>query len=161
MRAGRKPRKGEAVTTVREAVFSDFESWLPLWKGYQEFYKISIPLEETKITWARFFDPGEPMRAALAFDGTTAVGMVTMIVHRSTWTTKNFAYLEDLYTEPNQRARGVGRSLIEWVRDRALELNCSRLYWHTHKTNERARGLYDKLAEEAGTVEYRMALSSK
>ena len=110
----------QSVTTVREVVFSDFESWLPLWKGYQEFYKINIPLEETKLTWARFLDPGEPMRAALAFDGTTAVGMVTMIVHRSTWTAKNIAYLEDLYTEPNQRARGVGRTLIEWGRDRAL-----------------------------------------
>lgn len=144
---------------VREIIDSDFEAWLPLWEGYQRFYEIEIPLEESRITWARFLDPREPMRAALAFDGERAVGMVTLIFHRSTWSVHDYAYLEDLYTDPEQRARGVGRALIAWVEQRARAQQCSRLYWHTQQTNLRAQALYEQVAQQAGTFQYRKALS--
>ncbi|PSS58313.1 hypothetical protein C6382_02915 [Pseudomonas sp. BBP2017] len=48
--------------------------------------------------------------------------------------------------------------MIEWVQAFAREKQCARLYWHTQQTNERAQKLYDWLAENAGSVEYRMAL---
>ncbi len=48
---------------------NDFDIWLPLWKGYQQFYKVDIPESVTLETWARFLDPNEPMHAALAMMG--------------------------------------------------------------------------------------------
>ena len=44
---------------------NDFDIWLPLWKGYQRFYKADIPESVTLKTRARFVDPVQPMHAAL------------------------------------------------------------------------------------------------
>ena len=38
---------------IRIAKDTDFVQWLPLWKGYQTFYKTSISEETTAITWSR------------------------------------------------------------------------------------------------------------
>ena len=51
-------------------------AWLPLWRGYQSFYKTDIPAEVSAVTWSRLLDPKEPMGGALAWDGPTAVGLV-------------------------------------------------------------------------------------
>ena len=54
---------------IRAPDNNDFDIWLPLWKGYQQFYKVDIPESVTLKTWARFLDPVEPVHAALAFVG--------------------------------------------------------------------------------------------
>jgi hypothetical protein len=41
---------------VRMACEADLESWLPLWKGYQQFYKADISEKTTATKWARFLD---------------------------------------------------------------------------------------------------------
>lgn len=45
------------------------DAWLPLWRGYQAFYKVDIPADVSAVTWSRLLDPAEPMGAALAWDG--------------------------------------------------------------------------------------------
>ncbi len=68
-----------ADITIRPVTREDHDLWMPLWKGYQRFYKTDIPDETSAVTWRRFLDPDEPMFAALAFDGARAVGMVHYI----------------------------------------------------------------------------------
>ena len=55
------------AVTVRPVRQSDFDQWLPLWDGYNAFYGRSgataLPAEITQTTWARFFDPHEPVHA--------------------------------------------------------------------------------------------------
>jgi hypothetical protein len=41
---------------VRMACEADLESWLSLWKGYQQFYKADISEKTTATKWARFLD---------------------------------------------------------------------------------------------------------
>ena len=72
-----------STAEIRPIVAADFEVWLPLWKGYQEFYRVSIDDAVTRNTWDRFLDPAEPMHAALAYDSGRAVGMVHWIFHLS------------------------------------------------------------------------------
>jgi len=38
---------------VRTPAGSDFEQWLPLWTGYNTFYKRTLPDAVTRSTWAR------------------------------------------------------------------------------------------------------------
>ena len=46
---------------IRMAREADFHQWLPLWQGYQTFYKTNIPEAVTQQTWVRFLAPTEPM----------------------------------------------------------------------------------------------------
>ena len=57
--------------------------------------------------------------------------------------------------DPNRRANGVGRQLIEAVYAAADERQCTRTYWSTQEFNYRARGLYDQVATKSPFLQYR------
>ena len=136
----------------------DRDAWMPLWRGYQLFYRVDIPEEVSTVTWDRFMDPGEPMGGAMAWDAGEAVGFVHHILHRSTWTVGNYCYLQDLFVTPGGRGKGVGRALIGHAEAVARAANCSRLHWLTHESNAAATLLYDRVAERPGFVQYRKVL---
>lgn len=137
---------------------ADHAAWLPLWRGYQSFYEVDIPADVSAVTWARLLDPAEPMAGALAWRGPDAVGLVHHIRHRSSWTTGDYCYLQDLFVAPQTRGAGIGRKLIEHVYAHAAALGCSRVYWLTHETNTAAMQLYDRIAKRSGFVQYRHIL---
>jgi GNAT superfamily N-acetyltransferase len=141
--------------SVRPATTGDFDAWLPLWRGYQAFYRVDIADAVTRETWRRFHDAGEPMHCALAeLDGRVA-GLVHLVEHRSCWTTGNYLYLQDLFTDATLRGQGIGRALIEHVYAQARARGCARVHWLTHETNATAMQLYDRIAERSGFVQYR------
>jgi GNAT superfamily N-acetyltransferase len=145
--------------TIRPARPDDFDAWLPLWQGYQTFYKVSIPPEVTHQTWQRFHDPAEPMHCTVAEDGQgRLVGIVHYIFHRSCWTAGDYTYLQDLFTAPECRGQGVGRALIEHVYARAAEAGAARVWWLTHESNTTAMHLYDRIADRSGFVQYRKVM---
>jgi GNAT superfamily N-acetyltransferase len=144
--------------TVRPAAAGDFDAWLPLWRGYQAFYKVDITEAVTRETWRRFHDAGEPMHCTLAEVEGRAVGIVHFIEHRSCWTSGNYLYLQDLFTDATVRGRGAGRALIEHVYARAKARGCARVHWLTHQTNTTAMQLYDRIAERSGFVQYRKVI---
>jgi len=143
---------------VRMACETDFESWLPLWKDYQQFYKTDISEKTTAITWARFLDASEPMHCAVAEVDKKIVGLVHYIQHRSCWTVGDYVYLQDLFVDTSARGHGVGRALIEFVYAKAEESGASRVWWLTHETNTDAMLLYDRIAEKSGFLQYRKLL---
>jgi len=63
-------------------------------------------------------------------------------------------YLQDLFTLPSERGRGVGRALIEVVYERARAAGAARVYWHTQESNAPGRALYDKVAQHLGFIVY-------
>ncbi|HMQ32547.1 MAG TPA: GNAT family N-acetyltransferase [Chloroflexaceae bacterium] len=145
-------------TEVRSLTPADREDWEPLWAGYQSFYQTQIPAETTGETWRRFHDPLVPMHALGAFHEGRLVGIVHYLFHHSTWTAGPYCYLQDLFTAPEARGRGVGRALIEAVAAAARAAGASRVYWLTHETNAQAMALYDQVATRSGFVQYRRLL---
>jgi GNAT superfamily N-acetyltransferase len=143
---------------VRPIRPEDYEQWRPLWDGYNAFYgragATSLPEAITSATWDRFFNPAEPVHGLVAEDGGRIVGLVHFIFHRSTTRLHDVCYLQDLFTTPDLRGNGVGQLLIAAVYDAAREAGSSRVYWHTHTSNEAGRGLYDKLAPYLGFIVY-------
>ncbi len=143
---------------IRPLGTDDHSSWLPLWRGYQAFYQADIPAAVSDVTWQRLLTPEEPMGGALAWAGTTAVGMVHHIRHRSCWTVGDYYYLQDLFVASAMRGTGTGRKLIEYVYETAKRDGCARVHWLTHETNTDAMKLYDRIAERSGFVQYRHVL---
>lgn len=148
--------------TVRSIAPQDFETWLPLWLGYNRFYGRSGPTalagEVTAMTWSRFFDAYEPVHALVAESGGELVGLTHYLFHRSTTRIVPVCYLQDLFTAESVRGRGVGKALIEAVYEQARAAGCDRVYWQTHETNATAMRLYDQVAEKSGFVVYAKAL---
>ena len=145
--------------TLRPPGADDFAAWLPLWDGYNAFYgrhgASALPPAISRLTWQRFLDPAEPVHALLAWQGGQLLGLAHYIFHRNTLMLHHACYLQDLFTVPEARGRGVARQLIAAVADAARQAGSPSLYWHTHHTNHAARQLYDRVARDTGFVLYR------
>jgi GNAT superfamily N-acetyltransferase len=144
---------------IRDIARADYDQWLPLWDGYNEFYErvgpTALPRAITDTTWARFFDPAEPVFAMVAERDGALIGLVHYLFHRSTTLLAPICYLQDLFASETARSTGVGRALIEAVYARAKELGSERVYWQTHETNKVAQRLYERIAVRSGFIVYR------
>jgi GNAT superfamily N-acetyltransferase len=147
-----------AMTVSRPVAEGDYDQWRPLWDGYNAFYgragDTSLPEAVTLSTWHRFLDPTEPVFALVAVQAGTLLGLAHYLFHRSTTRIQPVCYLQDLYTDPEQRGRGVGRRLITDVYEQARLAGASRVYWQTQASNEAGRALYDQMARHLGFIVY-------
>jgi len=142
---------------IRRLAEKDKSAWLPLFKGYIEFYEATVADEIIEATWRRMLDGAPDFHIGLVAvdDSDRPIGLAHILFHRSTWSLTQYCYLEDLFVEPTLRAKGVGRALIDAVYREADARQCSRTYWMTQEFNYRARGLYDQVATKSPFVQYR------
>ncbi|MEN9324260.1 MAG: hypothetical protein RL414_14 [Actinomycetota bacterium] len=143
---------------VRPMRQSDKTAWLPLWHGYLTFYKTELPPEQDELTWSRLMDADYESHGLVVEKDGLIEGFTHYSFQTSTWSPINYCYLEDLFVNPDARGGGLGRALIDAVKEIALAAGSSRLYWNTDKTNETARKLYDSYVQESGKVQYRISL---
>lgn len=139
---------------VRRAQQADRPQWEVLWKGYQDFYETNLD-DVTDSLWSRLMaahDRG-PVCLVADQDG-TLLGFTHYLFHGSCWSEKDRIYLNDLFTAPQARGKGVGRALIEAVYAAGDEADAERVYWLTHETNAAGRALYDKVATNTGFIKY-------
>lgn len=144
---------------TRPVATHDEARWRALWAGYLAFYQTTLPDEVTDLTWRRLLDAAEPVHCLVAEAEGAVLGIVNYVFHRATWTASSYCYLEDLFTAPEARGRGVGRMLIEAVYAAAQTAGATRVYWLTHESNATARRLYDAVAENAGFIQYRKTIA--
>ncbi|SDS05690.1 Ribosomal protein S18 acetylase RimI [Mucilaginibacter mallensis] len=147
---------------IRPLTLADYTQWLPLWDCYNAFYGRSgdtaLDPEITRTTWARFFDPIEPVHALVAESNGELIGLTHYLYHRSTTAISLTCYLQDLFTAEAARGKGAGRALINEVYNQAKLAGSPRVYWMTHETNHTAMELYNKVAEKSGFLVYRKQL---
>jgi hypothetical protein len=49
-----------ADIVIRSIRREDHDAWMPLWRGYQAFYKVDIAAAVSAVTFARLLDPPTP-----------------------------------------------------------------------------------------------------
>ena len=133
--------------TIRRLSPTDRAEWDVLWQGYLTFYKHSLVDDVTSDVFSRLTSDDPHFVGLGAFDAKARlIGTAHYVVHRSTWTTGWYCYLEDLFVAPENRGSGAARALIEEIYRRADEAGWSRVYWTTQDHNATARLLYDRIA---------------
>jgi len=144
------------VITVGKLGPADRAAWEALFRGYIAFYEQDHPQSMYDRAWSQFQADARMHALGAWLDGTLA-GFTHFLVHPRT-TAADVCYLEDLFTAPAARGRGVARALISAVAAWASERGCSQVYWQTQETNTTARRLYDKVAAYGGFIVYTMEL---
>jgi GNAT superfamily N-acetyltransferase len=134
----------------------DRPAWEKLARGYKAFYNTPTTDAEYSTTWNRLLARDDVFGLAARVEG-ELVGIAHYLFHSSAWAPGN-CYLQDLFTLPAARGRGVGRALIEAVAAEARTHGAARYYWLTHEDNAAARVLYNKVARCAGFIRYDFAL---
>jgi GNAT superfamily N-acetyltransferase len=147
---------------VRPVQEADFTAWLPLWNAYNAFYgrkdETALDRKITQSTWGRFLDPSEPVFALVAESAQKLIGLTHYLFHRDTTRIELTCYLQDLFTAPAERDRGIATSLIRAVYEQARAAGTHSVYWQTHESNAIGRRLYDKLAKHSGFLVYEQEL---
>jgi GNAT superfamily N-acetyltransferase len=145
-----------AITAVRP---EDRPAWRALFDDYLAFYESQLDEMTISATFARILDPESDVHGAVARDAEgRPIGLVHWLTHSSTWTAKDYCYLEDLFVAPGARSAGVGAALIEHVRGWAVQNGSTKVYWLTAETNATARALYDRVAQRTGFIHYEIEL---
>jgi len=131
---------------------SDRSEWEELARGYKAFYNSPTSPSEYAAAWEKLMSRQEVFGLGAKIDG-HLVGITHYLFHATTWTPK-VCYLQDLFTLPSARGKGVARSLIQAVEQQASAQGASRYYWHTHESNSTARSIYEQFAKFSGFVLY-------
>lgn len=134
----------------------DREAWELLFRGYIDFYERTLADEEYDRAWERLQADVE-IHGRVARDDHRLVGIAHFLTHPHT-NAADVCYLQDLFTDPHSRGRGVGRALIEHIAVWGRERGFSQLYWRTRASNATARALYDQVAEHRGFIVYQRDL---
>jgi ribosomal protein S18 acetylase RimI-like enzyme len=143
------------MTSIRKIEARDEARWRELWDGYCRFYEREESAPVANRTWARIMDAASPVYAIVAERiGFGVIGIANYIIHDNTATLTPVCYLQDLFVDPQLRAGGVGKQLIDWLVAEMKARDWSRLYWNTRENNYRARGLYDKYTPHSGFLRY-------
>lgn len=142
---------------IRSPQTADEQEWRTLWSAYNSFYGVSVPEAATDVLWQRIVFDAEAVFARFAVDAEGIAGFAICVLHPITWGTQPVCLLEDLYVDPRRRGTGVGRRLIDSLREEAVRNGWARLYWHTREDNTTARHLYDSYASADGFVRYTLS----
>ncbi|CCK68647.1 GNAT family N-acetyltransferase KNAG_0B02050 [Huiozyma naganishii CBS 8797] len=146
---------------IRYVTDGDKEEWTRLWLGFRAHYDIPIPDGLGDANFKRIMDDSVDMWSAFAVDTSRddkPIGLVNWVSRPSTWDLTDIVYLHDLYVDENERVRGVGRKLIEFVYSEADKRGTPLVYWTTDHYNHRAQLLYTKVAKKTSKVIYEREL---
>ena len=128
------------------------EEVLPMIRAYQQFYKVPQISDSRNREFFAAFGESNPAGCQFLFrENRAALGFATVYFTYTSTIAAKVAVLNDLYTLPGQRGKGIGRQLIEHCRRFAAERGAARLQWITAPDNRRAQALYDSLPADKST----------
>jgi ribosomal protein S18 acetylase RimI-like enzyme len=132
-----------AVTRVGE---DDLADLLPLMRGYSDFYEVE-PSDDALLALARALiaNPEHEGIQFIARDGDTALGFATVYWMWSTSRAARIGVMNDLFTAPEARRRGVGEALIQQCLETVREHGAVVLQWQTARDNHTAQALYERV----------------
>lgn len=152
-------RFSNAIQIVPPAL-SHKQEWMKLWAQYNAFYgregDTALPLEVVDATWQRLLDPASSVTGLLALVDGRLVGLAHVVFHSNLIQLQQTCYMQDLFTSPQARGRGVARALFDGIGALCRSQDVGDIYWHTQAENAVARRLYDQLGRDTNFVVYRL-----
>ena len=140
------------IKMIEEVSSQNLTEILSLIRDYQDFYHVSDISDERNAQFFSQFGPNakEGCQFLYRSDG-KAVAFATVYFSFTSTITSKIAILNDLYTAPCQRGKGVGRKLIEYCSEYASRHGAARLQWATSQDNVAAQKLYDSMETKKST----------
>lgn len=149
-------RMTEADVTLRPLRADDRDVWQRLYEGYQAFYKReNLPQSFYDTVFARLMsgDADDFSGLVAEIDG-ELVGLTHYVFHPNLLRPEGVCYLQDLFTVPATRGKGVGRALIQAVYAAADAAGVPTVYWLTAEDNYAGRMLYDRVGTRSPFIRY-------
>ena len=143
--------------TIRDLRADDFDAWAALYGAYRSFYE--LPQDDAIIarTWGWLLAREYGLRGIVA---ESQDGELLALAHLRLFARPSSGalglYLDDLFTAPDARGRGIGARMLERCAELATESGATIVRWITAIDNSTARSLYDAKGRSTSWVTYEM-----
>jgi GNAT superfamily N-acetyltransferase len=107
-----------------------------------------VVTDEDQLRQSLFGDRRVAEVVIASYEGEPA-GFALFFHNFSTFLGRPGVYLEDLFVVPDLRGRGIGRILLSFLAQVAVERGCGRLEWWVLDWNEPAIRFYERLGAKA------------
>lgn len=146
---------------IRAVEPADEAGWKTLFRAYREFYKYADDEKVVAQIWNWIFDESRVTESFVAVDeNNNVVGIANIRVFPRNLVAGKALWLDDLFTLPELRGKGVARALLSALKDKANAEGYNAVRWITAEDNAQARELYDKVATKTVWVTYDLKLDA-
>jgi len=139
---------------VRAVRAHDRNAWQSLFQAYGVFYETPFGDGICQGVWEWLMEENHPVRGFVAETAGVVEGFAHVRAQHDTFTAGPSWFLDDLFTAPEARGKGVATALIEHVKDFAGIQGGGTLRWITAADNHTAQRLYDTLAQRTSWLVY-------
>jgi len=141
---------------IRKLELKDKENWTKLYSGYADFYKVPMNTEILDTLWGWILDESHDVNG-LCFE---LENKIVGIAHYRTMPrpikAQYIGFLDDLFVEPDFRGQKIAQKLINHLKSLSKTNNWNGIRWITQSSNENAKKLYDKIANNTGFELYEL-----
>jgi GNAT superfamily N-acetyltransferase len=132
--------------TIRAATERDVPLILSFIRGLAEYERLLDAVKATEETLrATLFGPKPVAEVLIAQEGATPVGFALFFQNYSTFLAQPGLYLEDLFVVPSARNKGIGRLLLGYLSQLAIDRGYGRVEWAVLDWNAPAIGFYRRI----------------
>jgi ribosomal protein S18 acetylase RimI-like enzyme len=139
---------------ITRARLEHLEQLVPLVDAYRQFYKQPSDSEAVRGYLKERLSKNECV-VFMAFEGDEALGFTLLYHHWTTVALGHVWLLNDLFTTPEARRKGVGEALLAKAADFARADGAKRIWLRTAVDNFTAQALYEKVGYERDEQFYR------
>ncbi|XPV70399.1 MAG: GNAT family N-acetyltransferase [Halarcobacter sp.] len=138
---------------IRKAKINDIESLLILFQKHAAFEKSDFILENKKEKLEKYLFNTDILNCLVIEINNTIIAYATYFKQFSTWDVDFYLYLDCLFIEKDFRNLGLGKKIIDVLKEVAKKLNCSFIQWQTPSFNEKAIKFYNKVGAKSKNKE--------
>lgn len=132
--------------SLRPATLEDIPIVLELIKALAEYEHLSHAVTGNACQLQEhLFGSRAYAEVILAESKGETIGFALFWHNYSTFLTQPGIHLEDLFVVPEFRGKGVGKALLTYLANLAVERDCGRLEWHVLDWNKSAINFYEKM----------------
>lgn len=146
---------------VRAVTAHDEPQWCELYAGYRTFYGLPDDPAAVHTTWQWVSGRAHGLLGLVAADADgRLLGLADLRRFARPSSATTGLYLDDLFTAPGSRHRGVATALLHEAAAVAAAEGASIVRWITAEDNAAARAVYDRVAVATPWVTYDMRPSA-
>mgnify|MGYP001352267928 CR=1 FL=1 len=141
---------------IRYLEQKDKENWEKLYYGYADFYKVAMNKEILETLWSWIQDENHIVNGICYELGGRIVGIAHYRTMPRPIKGQYIGFLDDLFVKKDFRGQKIAQKLINYLKSLSKANNWDGIRWITHSSNENAKKLYDKIANNTGFELYEL-----
>ena len=141
---------------IRNLEKKDRENWTKLYNGYANFYKVPMNNEVLDTLWGWIHNENHIINGICFELEDKIVGIAHYRAMPRPIKGKYIGFLDDLFVEPDFRGQKIAQKLISYLKSLSKANNWDGVRWITHSSNENAKKLYNKIANNTGFELYEL-----